>query len=121
MTNKMHVWQLANTPAVLASTSQNQPSPTLDGGGGFHFGTTWCTVEFIRRQANEVAHTLARETTFLADPAVYFEILIVLKLLLSIPEPTFLVICLIFAYLKYADYANLYMWHPVGNYSILPN
>jgi len=31
-------------------------------------------VEFVRLQANEVAHVLAREATLLASPAVYFEI-----------------------------------------------
>lgn len=31
-------------------------------------------VEFVRRQANEVAHALAREPTLLASSAVYFEI-----------------------------------------------
>jgi len=31
-------------------------------------------VEFARRQANVVAHTLAREATFLASPVVYFHI-----------------------------------------------
>jgi hypothetical protein len=31
-------------------------------------------VEFVRRQANEVAHALAREATLLGSPAVYFEI-----------------------------------------------
>ena len=31
-------------------------------------------VEFVRRQANVVAHALAREATSLASPAVYFDI-----------------------------------------------
>jgi ribonuclease HI len=31
-------------------------------------------VEFVRRQANEAAHALAREAMLLASPAVYFEI-----------------------------------------------
>jgi len=31
-------------------------------------------VEFVRRQANAVAHALAREATSLASPAVYFDI-----------------------------------------------
>jgi len=31
-------------------------------------------VEFIRRQANMVAHAPAREAMYLASPAVYFEI-----------------------------------------------
>jgi len=31
-------------------------------------------VEFVRRQANTVAHALAREATFLASPAVYYDI-----------------------------------------------
>nr|ABN06177.1 Polynucleotidyl transferase, Ribonuclease H fold [Medicago truncatula] len=31
-------------------------------------------VEFVRRQANEVAHALAKEATLLASPVVYFEI-----------------------------------------------
>jgi len=30
-------WQLANTPAVLASCSQHQPSPPLDGGASTSF------------------------------------------------------------------------------------
>jgi len=32
-------------------------------------------VKFVRRQANEVAHILAREVTLLANPIVYFHIL----------------------------------------------
>jgi len=31
-------------------------------------------VEFVRRQANAVAHALARAATSLASPAVYFDI-----------------------------------------------
>jgi ribonuclease HI len=31
-------------------------------------------VKFVRRQANAVAHALAREATSLASPAVYFDI-----------------------------------------------
>jgi len=31
-------------------------------------------VEFIRRQANEVAHALAREATSLASPTIYYDI-----------------------------------------------
>jgi len=31
-------------------------------------------VEFVRRQANGVAHALARDTTLLASPAIYYEI-----------------------------------------------
>lgn len=31
-------------------------------------------VEFVRRQANVVAHTLAKEATFLVSPAIYFHI-----------------------------------------------
>jgi len=31
-------------------------------------------VEFVRRQANEVAHALAREATSLASPAIYYAI-----------------------------------------------
>jgi ribonuclease HI len=31
-------------------------------------------VEFVRRQTNAVAHALARETTLLASPAVYYDI-----------------------------------------------
>jgi len=31
-------------------------------------------VEFVRRQANTVAHALAREATFLANPAIYYDI-----------------------------------------------
>jgi putative flippase GtrA len=31
-------------------------------------------VKFVMRQANAVAHTLAREVTSLASPAVYFNI-----------------------------------------------
>jgi len=31
-------------------------------------------VEFVRRQANEVAHVLAGEATLLASPAIYFNI-----------------------------------------------
>jgi hypothetical protein len=31
-------------------------------------------VKFVRRQANVVAHALAREATSLASPAVYFDI-----------------------------------------------
>jgi len=31
-------------------------------------------VEFVRRQANMAAHSLAREAMSLASPAVYFEI-----------------------------------------------
>ena len=31
-------------------------------------------VEFVRRQVNVVAHTLAREATFLASSAIYFHI-----------------------------------------------
>jgi len=31
-------------------------------------------VEFVRRQANGVAHALARDTAFLTGPAVYYEI-----------------------------------------------
>jgi hypothetical protein len=31
-------------------------------------------VEFVWRQANVVAHTLAGEATFLASPAIYFHI-----------------------------------------------
>jgi len=31
-------------------------------------------VEFVRRQANAVAHALAREATSLASPAVYYDI-----------------------------------------------
>ena len=30
--------------------------------------------EFVRRQANGVAHALARDTTLLASPAVYYDI-----------------------------------------------
>jgi len=30
-------------------------------------------VEFVRRQANEVAHALAREATSLASPAIYYD------------------------------------------------
>jgi len=32
-------------------------------------------MEIVRRQANEVAHALAGETTLLASPVVYFNIL----------------------------------------------
>jgi len=32
-------------------------------------------VEFVRRQANAVAHALAREAMFLASPAIYSDIL----------------------------------------------
>jgi len=31
-------------------------------------------MEFVRRQANAVAHALAREATSLASPAVYYDI-----------------------------------------------
>jgi len=31
-------------------------------------------VEFVRRQANEVAHVLAREVTLLVSPTIYFHI-----------------------------------------------
>jgi len=31
-------------------------------------------VEFVRRQASAVAHALARETTSLASPAIYYDI-----------------------------------------------
>jgi len=31
-------------------------------------------VEFVRRQANEVVHALAREATSLASPAIYYDI-----------------------------------------------
>jgi ribonuclease HI len=36
------------------------------------FSNSW--VEFVRRQANAVAHALAREATLLASPAVYYDI-----------------------------------------------
>lgn len=32
------------------------------------------SVEFVRRQINEVAHALAREVALLISPAVYFDI-----------------------------------------------
>jgi len=31
-------------------------------------------VEFVRRQANRIAHALAREATLLASPAIYYNI-----------------------------------------------
>ena len=31
-------------------------------------------VEFVRRQANGVAHSLAKEATLLASPATYYDI-----------------------------------------------
>jgi len=36
------------------------------------FSNSW--VEFVRRQANEVAHALAREVMLLVSPPVYFDI-----------------------------------------------
>lgn len=33
------------------------------------------SVEFVRRQANAVAHVLAREVMFLASPTIYYDIL----------------------------------------------
>jgi len=38
----------------------------------FFFSNSW--VEFLRRQANAVAHALAREATFIASPVVYYNI-----------------------------------------------
>jgi len=39
-------------------------------------------VEFVRRQANMVAHALGREAMSLASPAVYFEIPICIETLI---------------------------------------
>jgi len=40
------------------------------------FGSTFVNsrVEFVRRQANGVAHALAREATLLASPVIYYDI-----------------------------------------------
>jgi len=40
----------------------------------FHSKFSNSRVEFVRRQTNVVAHTLAREATLLASPAVYYDI-----------------------------------------------
>lgn len=40
----------------------------------FHFKFSNSRVEFVRRQINVAAHILARETTLLASPAVYYAI-----------------------------------------------
>ena len=67
-------------------------------------------VEFVRRQANAVAHTLAREATFLASPATNFvisnciETLIINDMLLAhFPKKKFLVLANIMFFLRFGS------------------